>query len=92
MSLWTTVVQRLFRKATPAAPVRAAPMTTIVREALAAAGLLDGRPATTHWTLADEFRRLFPQVALNPDVLFVDDANVLTSAGRGEYVRIASDP
>ncbi|MER6271505.1 helix-turn-helix domain-containing protein [Streptomyces sp900105755] len=48
---------------------------------LAAAGLLDGRPATTHWALADEFRRLFPQVALDPDVLFVDDGDVLTSAG-----------
>ncbi|WP_431037721.1 GlxA family transcriptional regulator [Streptomyces sp. P6-2-1] len=49
--------------------------------ALAAAGLLDGRPATTHWALADTFRRMFPRVALNPDVLFVDDGDVLTSAG-----------
>ncbi|MER5523566.1 helix-turn-helix domain-containing protein [Streptomyces sp. NPDC002677] len=48
---------------------------------LAAAGLLDGRPATTHWALADEFRRLFPHVALDPAVLFVDDGDVLTSAG-----------
>jgi transcriptional regulator GlxA family with amidase domain len=48
---------------------------------LAAAGLLDGRPATTHWAVADEFRRLFPQVALDPEVLFVDDGDVLTSAG-----------
>ncbi|MEU2678121.1 helix-turn-helix domain-containing protein [Streptomyces sp. NPDC007107] len=48
---------------------------------LAAAGLLDGRPATTHWVLADLFRRMFPQVALDPDVLFVDDGDVLTSAG-----------
>jgi transcriptional regulator GlxA family with amidase domain len=48
---------------------------------LAAAGLLDGRPATTHWALADEFRRLFPRVALDPAVLFVDDGDVLTSAG-----------
>jgi transcriptional regulator GlxA family with amidase domain len=48
---------------------------------LAAAGLLDGRPATTHWAWADHFRRLFPQVNLDPDVLFVDDGDILTSAG-----------
>ncbi|MGW4691600.1 GlxA family transcriptional regulator [Kitasatospora cineracea] len=48
---------------------------------LAAAGLLDGRPATTHWALADRFRALFPRVRLDPDVLFVDDGDVLTSAG-----------
>ncbi|MGW0632427.1 GlxA family transcriptional regulator [Streptomyces sp. NPDC002758] len=48
---------------------------------LAAAGLLDGRPATTHWALADQFRQMFPQVALDPEVLFVDDGDVLTSAG-----------
>jgi transcriptional regulator GlxA family with amidase domain len=48
---------------------------------LAAAGLLDGRPATTHWRDVDLFRRLFPTVRLDPDVLFVDDGDVLTSAG-----------
>ncbi|WP_232534036.1 GlxA family transcriptional regulator [Plantactinospora sp. KBS50] len=48
---------------------------------LAAAGLLDGRPATTHWGYADRFRRLHPRVRLDPDVLFVDDGQVLTSAG-----------
>lgn len=48
---------------------------------LAAAGLLDGRPATTHWRNAERFARLFPAVKLNPDVLFVDDGDVLTSAG-----------
>ncbi|MCW0212891.1 MAG: helix-turn-helix domain-containing protein [Pseudonocardia sp.] len=48
---------------------------------LAAAGLLDGRPATTHWLHTARFRALFPQVALDPDVLFVDDGDVLTSAG-----------
>jgi transcriptional regulator GlxA family with amidase domain len=48
---------------------------------LAAAGLLDGRPATTHWRDVDVFRRLFPTVRLDPDVLFVDDGDVLTSAG-----------
>ncbi|ATE52775.1 GlxA family transcriptional regulator [Actinosynnema pretiosum] len=49
--------------------------------ALAAAGLLDGRRATTHWLHAEEFRLLFPRVELDPGVLFVDDGDVLTSAG-----------
>jgi len=48
---------------------------------LAAAGLLDGRPATTHWVHSPAFGRLFPQVRLDPDVLFVDDGDILTSAG-----------
>jgi transcriptional regulator GlxA family with amidase domain len=48
---------------------------------LAAAGLLDGRPATTHWLHSDAFARLFPRVRLDADVLFVDDGDVLTSAG-----------
>ncbi|MCP3757199.1 GlxA family transcriptional regulator [Streptomyces sp. TBY4] len=50
-------------------------------EVLAAAGLLDGRPATTHWVHAPEFRRAFPRVELDEDVLFVDDGDILTSAG-----------
>lgn len=48
---------------------------------LAAAGLLDGRPATTHWKHAPLFETLFPQVKLDPSVLFVDDGDILTSAG-----------
>lgn len=48
---------------------------------LAAAGVLDGRTATTHWGFVDRFRRLFPTVRLDPAVLFVDDGDVLTSAG-----------
>jgi len=48
---------------------------------LAAAGLLDGRPATTHWKFADSMRRLHPKVLLDENVLFVDDGDVLTSAG-----------
>lgn len=50
---------------------------------LGAAGLLDNRPATTHWAFADDFRALFPQVKLDENVLFVDDGDVLTSAGLG---------
>jgi transcriptional regulator GlxA family with amidase domain len=48
---------------------------------LAAAGLLDGRPATTHWMHAAELTRRYPSVRVNPDVLFVDDGSILTSAG-----------
>jgi AraC family transcriptional activator FtrA len=48
---------------------------------LAAAGVLDGRRATTHWLWADAFAARFPKVRLDPDVLFVDDGNVLTAAG-----------
>ncbi|MEU5363327.1 helix-turn-helix domain-containing protein [Streptomyces sp. NPDC005925] len=48
---------------------------------LAAAGRLDGRPATTHWADAERLQRLFPRVRVDPDVLFVDDGDVLTSAG-----------
>lgn len=48
---------------------------------LAASGLLDGRRATTHWRYADEFRRRFPRVRVDPQVLYVDEGNVLTSAG-----------
>lgn len=48
---------------------------------LASAGLLDGRPATTHWRYAENFRRRYPRVLLDEDRLFVDDGEVLTSAG-----------
>ena len=48
---------------------------------LAAAGVLDGRPATTHWMRTEPFHSFFPSVRLDPDVLYVDDGDVLTSAG-----------
>jgi transcriptional regulator GlxA family with amidase domain len=48
---------------------------------LAAAGLLDGRRATTHWQHAETFRGFFPEVLLDEAVLFVDEGDVLTSAG-----------
>ncbi|RJL27114.1 GlxA family transcriptional regulator [Bailinhaonella thermotolerans] len=49
--------------------------------ALAAAGLLDGRRATTHWREAEAFQRAFPRVEVDAGVLFVDDGDVLTAAG-----------
>ncbi|GAB3498622.1 GlxA family transcriptional regulator [Amycolatopsis cihanbeyliensis] len=48
---------------------------------LGAAGVLDGRRATTHWAHAEDFRRLYPRVELDETVLFVDEGEVLTSAG-----------
>lgn len=48
---------------------------------LAAAGLLDGRQATTHWYHAGELTRRYPAVKLDPEVLYVDDGDILTSAG-----------
>jgi transcriptional regulator GlxA family with amidase domain len=53
---------------------------------LAAAGLLDGRPAASHWAWADRLRSLYPQVKWDFEVLFVDDRDVLTSAGVGAGV------
>ncbi|MGN4161473.1 GlxA family transcriptional regulator [Streptomyces sp. NEAU-PBA10] len=48
---------------------------------LAEAGVLDGRRATAHWQWADDFRARYPSVRLEPDVLFVDDGDILTAAG-----------
>lgn len=48
---------------------------------LAAAGVLDGRRATTHWRWVDLFTACYPAVRLEPDVLFVDDGDILTAAG-----------
>lgn len=49
--------------------------------ALGDAGLLDGKEATTHWASREVFARRFPEVLFRPDVLYVDDDNVVTSAG-----------
>jgi transcriptional regulator GlxA family with amidase domain len=48
---------------------------------LAAAGLLDGRRATTHWAWCDRLAREHPRVSVDPDPIFVRDGNVYTSAG-----------
>ena len=70
--------------------------------ALAAAGLLDGCNATTHWEHADELAKRFPTVRVLPEVLYVDEGQVLTSAGiaagidlclymvRGDYGAVAA--
>jgi transcriptional regulator GlxA family with amidase domain len=48
---------------------------------LAAAGLLDGRRATTHWELAPDLARAYPQITLDADAIFVADGPIHTSAG-----------
>ncbi len=65
------------------AAARGATMVSICVGAfiLAEAGLLDGRPATTHWAYCGEFAELYPAVKLDPTALYVDDGDVLTSAG-----------
>jgi transcriptional regulator GlxA family with amidase domain len=49
--------------------------------AVAAAGLMEGRAATTHWEHADDLRRRFPGIRVRPEVLYVDEGQVLSSAG-----------
>lgn len=56
---------------------------------LAAAGVLDGRQATTHWMYADELCRRYPRVRFDPEVLYVDDDQVLTSAGTAGAIDLA---
>ena len=53
---------------------------------LAAAGLLDGRRATVHWMNAIDFADRFPAVRLDPDVLYVDNGDILSSAGTGAAI------
>jgi transcriptional regulator GlxA family with amidase domain len=53
---------------------------------LAAAGLLDGRRATTHWMNAFDFTQRYPRVTFDPDVLYTEDGTVFTSAGTGAAI------
>lgn len=55
----------------------------------AEAGLLDGRPATTHWEAGVDFARRYPAVRLDPCVLYVDDGDVLTSAGAAASIDLS---
>jgi transcriptional regulator GlxA family with amidase domain len=56
---------------------------------LAAAGLLDGRSATTHWSRSADFARKFPKVHLHPDRIFVQDGNIWSSAGISAGIDLA---
>ncbi|GAA4528942.1 GlxA family transcriptional regulator [Amycolatopsis samaneae] len=85
---WTPVDAPLparVRRALLRAHARGARLVTICSGvfALARTGLLDGRSATTHWARADRLRREFPQIRVEPDVLYVDHGDVATSAGAG---------
>src|SRR5262249_15427000 len=48
---------------------------------IAATGLLDGRRATTHWRYAQKLAQTYPEITVEPDILYVDHGDVLTSAG-----------
>jgi AraC family transcriptional activator FtrA len=56
---------------------------------LAAAGLLDGRRATTHWDATGRFRSRYPAVEIDEDVLYVDNGDILTSAGSASAIDLA---
>ncbi len=49
--------------------------------ALAEAGLLDGKRATTHWNVAEKFTERYPEVKLEPDAIYIREGNILSSAG-----------
>ncbi len=74
---------RLLLNALRAAHARGAQIVGLCLGAhvLAEAGLLDGRRATTHWEYAKSFAQRFPTIDVDADVLYVEDGNVLTSAG-----------
>lgn len=56
---------------------------------LAEAGILDGRPAATHWMYVEDLQRRFPRIRVDPDVLYIDDGQVLTSAGTAAALDLA---
>jgi AraC family transcriptional regulator, transcriptional activator FtrA len=66
-----------------AAAARGATLLSVCSGAylLAAAGLLDGRACTTHWRHVEHFAKRFPLAEVDPDVLFVEDGSIITSAG-----------
>jgi transcriptional regulator GlxA family with amidase domain len=55
---------------------------------VADAGLLDGRPATTHWFFADELRRRYPRVQVTADQMIVDNGDVITSGGATAFLNL----
>ena len=56
---------------------------------LAAAGLLDGRAATTHWRYVEALKSRYPRIHLTPDVLYVDEGHVMTSAGSAAAIDLS---
>jgi transcriptional regulator GlxA family with amidase domain len=55
---------------------------------VADAGLLDGRPVTTHWLFADELRRRYPKVVLSMDQMIVDDGDIISSGGATAFLNL----
>jgi transcriptional regulator GlxA family with amidase domain len=53
---------------------------------LAAASLLNGRRATTHWLNSDDFARRFPAIEVDPTPLYIDEGDIITSAGTGSAI------
>lgn len=76
-------VPRAILDALAAAHARGARLLSICSGAfvLAEAGLLDGRRATTHWRYAEALQRRYPRIRVDANVLYVDEGNILTSAG-----------
>ena len=76
-------VSNVVAKALRAAHARGARVVSICSGAfaLAAAGLLHGRPATTHWRWTAELQNRYPEIDVLPNRLFVDNGDILTSAG-----------
>jgi transcriptional regulator GlxA family with amidase domain len=74
-----------------AADARGARLLSICTGAfvLAAAGVLDGRSCTTHWMHAAQLARMVPSATVDPDVLYVEDGNVITSAGTASGIDAA---
>jgi len=56
---------------------------------LSATGLLDGRIATTHWAMVNEFRRRYPRVLLKPDELITEDSNLICSGGYNSFLDVS---
>jgi AraC family transcriptional activator FtrA len=86
ISGWRDVDERppdALLRAVRAAHARGARLVTICSGVfvLAAAGLLDGKRATTHWQYVERLRARFPEIRVEPDVLYVDEGDILTSAG-----------
>jgi transcriptional regulator GlxA family with amidase domain len=55
---------------------------------LAAAGILDGKSATTHWALAEQLARRFPQVKVKPDRMLIDEGDVITCGGATSFLNL----
>lgn len=55
---------------------------------LASSGLLDGRSCSTHWAVADNFRKMFPEVNLQPDKLITDENGIYTNGGAYSFLNL----